>query len=378
MTAPPHARSAPARVPFFDPGAADPHLREETEAALARVARSGWYVLGPEVEAFEAAWAAKVGTPACVGVGNGLDALTLALRAMGVGPGDEVLVPAQTFVASWLAVSQVGARPVPVDIDAATATLDPALLEAAITPRSRVVMAVHLYGQPAAMDAILAVARRHGLRVLEDAAQAHGAMFEGRPVGGLGDAAAWSFYPTKNLGALGDAGAVTTNDEALAGRVRLLRNYGSRERYVHEAAGVNSRLDEIQAAVLRARLAHLDEWNARRVAIAARYRRDLAGLDLRLPEVAAGRDHVWHLFTVRHARRDALRARLEAAGIGTLIHYPVPPHRQAAYADLGIRDEDVPVAVRQAAEILSLPMGPHLTDEQAGRVVEAIVRAAAA
>jgi dTDP-4-amino-4,6-dideoxygalactose transaminase len=378
MTAPPHARSAAARVPFFDPGATDPHLREETEAALARVARSGWYVLGPEVEAFETAWAAKVGTRACVGVGNGLDALTLALRAMGVGPGDEVLVPAQTFVASWLAVSQVGARPVPVDIVAATATLDPALLEAAITPRSRVVMPVHLYGQPAAMDAILAIARRHGLGVLEDAAQAHGATFEGRPVGGLGDAAAWSFYPTKNLGALGDAGAVTTNDEALAGRIRLLRNYGSRERYVHEAAGVNSRLDEIQAAVLRARLARLDEWNARRVAIAARYRRELAGLDLRLPEVAGDREHVWHLFTVGHARRDALRARLEAAGIGTLIHYPVPPHRQAAYADLGIRDEDVPVAARQATETLSLPMGPHLTDEQAVRVVEAIVRAAAA
>jgi dTDP-4-amino-4,6-dideoxygalactose transaminase len=368
------ASAARPDVPFLDVGAASRELEASLQAALLRVAAGGWYVLGPEVKAFEAEWAAYVDATGCVGVGNGLDALTLALRAMNVGPGDEVIVPGHTFVATWLAVTAAGATPVPVDVDAITFTLDPARLEAAVTARTRVIIPVHLYGQPASMDEVLAVARRNGLRVLEDAAQAHGARYHGRRVGALGDAAAWSFYPAKNLGAMGDAGAVTSSDPHLLERVRLLRNYGSRERYRHEIAGVNSRLDEIQAAVLHAKMARLDEWNARRAGIAAAYAERLAGLDpdLRLPTVAPDRDHVWHLYVVRHPRRDALRAHLAAAGIETLVHYPTPPHRQTAFQALSIPSGSLPVSDEIAATALSLPIGPHMTADQVDRVVEAV------
>jgi dTDP-4-amino-4,6-dideoxygalactose transaminase len=359
-------------VPFLDVAAANREVEAELHEALRRVVASGRFVLGPEVEAFEAEWSAFVGTSGAVGVGNGLDALTLALRAMRVGPGDEVIVPGHTFVATWLAVSAVGARPVPVDVDPTTYTLDPGRLESAVTARTRVVIPVHLYGQPASMDEIAAIARRHGLRILEDAAQAHGARYGERRAGSLGDAAAWSFYPSKNLGALGDAGAVTSDDPELIERIRLLRNYGSRERYRNEAAGVNSRLDEVQAAILRVKLHHLDEWNTRRAKVAAVYLDGLRGLALALPETAPNRDHVWHIFAVRSANRIRLRQALVAAGVETLIHYPTPPHLQACYADLGIAPGSLPAAEAIGREELSLPIGPNLGPAQVAQVVAAV------
>jgi dTDP-4-amino-4,6-dideoxygalactose transaminase len=358
-------------VPFLDVGAAARELHAELAEALARVAASGWFVLGPEVEAFETEWADYSGTEGCVGVGNGLDALTLALRAMGVGPGDEVIVPGLTFIATWLAVSATGARPVPVDVNSTTYTLDPSMLEAAVTEKTRAVIPVHLYGQIADMDGIMAVARRHGLRVLEDAAQAHGARYNGWLAGSLGDAAAWSFYPSKNLGAFGDGGAVTSDDAQLLERVRLLRNYGSRERYRHDVAGVNSRLDEMQAAVLRVKLRRLDEWNARRAAVAEAYAEGLDATSLTLPRTGPGGHHVWHVFAARHHDRDRLRSALAEAGVETLIHYPTPPHLQPAYADLDLKAGSLPVSEAIAREELSLPIGPHLDHEQVARVISA-------
>ena len=364
-------------IPFLDLKAPHVELRAEIDAAIARVVDSGWYVLGPEVEAFEAEYAAWCEARHAVGVANGLDALHLALRALNVGPGDEVIVPSNTYIATWLAVSQCGATPVPMEPDPATHNLDPALIEAAITPRTKVILPVHLYGQPADLDPILAIARKHGLRVLEDGAQAHGARYKGRRLGSHGDAVAWSFYPGKNLGALGDGGAVTTNDAELAERIRVLRNYGSRVKYVNELRGFNSRLDPLQAAVLRVKLAHLDDWNARRKAIAAQYRVGLADCGLGLPQVPAFADPVWHLFVVRHPRRDELQKRLAERGVGSLIHYPIPPHRQTAYADAGFAPGDFPLANMQAEQVLSLPMGPHLSRADADEVVQRVREAAA-
>lgn len=356
-------------IPFLDLGAAYRELKDEIDAAVARVLSSGWYILGPEVEAFETEWAAYCGAAHAVGLANGLDALILALRALEIGPGDEVIVPSNTYIATWLAVSAVGATPVPVEPDPATHNIDPARIEAAITPQTRVLLPVHLYGQPADMDPILAIARRHGLRVVEDAAQAHGARYKGRRIGAHGDLVCWSFYPGKNLGALGDAGAVTTDDAALAGRVALLRNYGSRQKYVNEVQGVNSRLDPLQAAVLRVKLAVLDAWTDRRRAIAAAYAEGLADSGLILPHVPNWAEPVWHLYVVRSPDRDGLQKRLAEAGVGTLIHYPIPPHMQAAYADLGIAPEALPLARQLAGEVLSLPMGSHM----AGEDIEAIL-----
>lgn len=365
----------PGRVPFFDLAPALAELRPQLDAALARVASSGWYIAGRELEAFEADFARFVGGRECIGVANGLDALTLALRALDVQPGDEVIVPSNTFVATWLAVTAVGARPVPVEPDEATYNIDPDRLEAAITPRTRVVVPVHLYGQPAPMDEIRSIADRHGLRVLEDAAQAHGARYRGRRIGTGADVVAWSFYPTKNLGAMGDAGAVTTDDPSVAARIRRLRNYGSSERYVHEERGVNSRLDEIQAAVLRAKLPHLDDWNARRAGLAAIYAELLRGGTIAVPHVPSDVEPVWHLYVVRVPDREVVRERLGAAGVDTLIHYPIPPHLQRAYADLGYRRGDFPIAERLASEILSLPMGPHLAPDAARRAAVALQEA---
>lgn len=362
-------------IPFLDLRATYLELKPEIDEAVARVLDSGWYILGPEVDAFEAAYGDYCKAAHCVGVANGLDALVLALRAMEVGPGDEVIVPSNTYIATWLAVSQVGATPVPVEPDDATCNIDPALIEAAITPRTRVILPVHLYGQPADLDPILDIARQRGLKVLEDAAQAHGARYKGQRIGAHGDAVAWSFYPGKNLGALGDGGAVTTDDPALADRIRVLRNYGSRVKYVNEVQGTNSRLDPIQAAVLRVKLAHLDDWNARRNAVAQTYLKDLAGTGLRLPHVPAWADPVWHLFVVRSARRDALQAVLTTADVGTLIHYPIPPHRQAAYVQAGFAADDFPLARRMADEVLSLPMGPQMVPEAAHAVIRAILGA---
>ena len=356
-------------VPFLDLVPAYQELREELDSAVERVVRSGRYLLGPELEAFEESFANYVGTRYCVGVGSGLDALGLALRAKEVTAGDEVIVPANTFVATWLAVRQVGAIPVPVDPDPRTHNLDPGRLEAAITPRTRAVIAVHLYGQPAAMDPIRAVATGHGLFVLEDAAQAHGARYDGVRAGALGDAAAWSFYPSKNLGALGNGGAVTTDDPQLAARLLVLRNYGSPEKGLHDVVGTNSRLDELQAAILRVKLGYLDSWNERRRSVAARYLERLADTSLVLPTVAPESEPVWHLFVVRSQRRSELRGGLEEAGIETGVHYPRAPHRQPVFADLGITPERVPISESLQHEVLSLPIGPHLRDEQVEYVV---------
>lgn len=364
------------KVPFLDLRAPYEELRTDLDAAVQRVLSSGWYLLGPELEAFEAEFAAYCGNTHCVAVGSGCDALELSLRAMGVGPGDEVIVPSHTFVASWVAVSRTGARPVPVEPDEHS-TLDPARIEEAVTPRTKVIMPVHLYGHPADLGAIEEIAARHGLRVLEDAAQAHGAREHGRRVGS-GSTAAFSFYPGKNLGALGDGGAVVTGDAELAARVRLLRNVGSREKYRHEVVAANSRLDELQAAALRVKLARLDEWNDRRRAVAARYLDELKGVgDLVLPAPAPWAEPVWHLFVVRTARRQELQERLAAAGIGTLVHYPIAVHLSPAYAGEGYAPGSLPLAERLADEVLSLPMGPHLDAHAVDAVIAATREACA-
>lgn len=364
------------KIPFLDLGAAYRELKSEIDVAVHRVLDSGWYILGPEVEAFEADWASYCGAAHAIGLANGLDALILALRALEVGPGDEVIVPSNTYIATWLAVSAVGARPVPVEPDPATHNIDPARIAAAITPATKVLLPVHLYGQPADLDPILALARQHGLFVVEDAAQAHGARYKGQRIGAHGDVVCWSFYPGKNLGALGDGGAVTTNRADLADRIAVLRNYGSRVKYVNEVLGANSRLDPIQAAVLRAKLPHLDAWTDRRRAIAAAYAEGMKDSGLILPQVPDWADPAWHLYVVRAPDRDGLQRRLTEAGIGTLIHYPIPPHMQRAYVDLGLAPEALPLARDLAAEVLSLPMGSQLLLADASRVIE-VVRAAA-
>jgi len=356
-------------VPFLDLGAAYRELKPEIDAAIARVLESGWYIGGEVVEAFERDFAAYCDVKYCVGVGNGLDALTLALRALDVGAGDEVIVPSNTYIATWLAVSAVGAAPVPVEPDPATYNIDPALIEAAITPNTRAILPVHLYGQPADLDPILEIARRHGLRVVEDAAQAHGARYKGRRIGGHGDIVCWSFYPGKNLGALGDAGGITTNSADLADRVRRLGNYGSDRKYINVERGVNSRLDPVQAAVLGVKLRHLDSWNDRRRGVADAYLEGLAGGALVLPAVPQWSQPVWHLFVVRTPARDALQAVLAEAGIGSLIHYPVPPHLQEAYSDLRSRNGRQLVAETLAAEIISMPIGPHMSKKSCKGVI---------
>jgi dTDP-4-amino-4,6-dideoxygalactose transaminase len=363
-------------VPFLDLGANYREIQAELESAVLASLRSGWYIGGHDVEAFEQEFAAFTETAQCVGVANGLDALHLSLVAMGIGPGDEVIVPSNTFIATWLAVSQSGAIPVPVEPVESTYNLDPGKVEAAITPRTKAILPVHLYGQPADLDPILALARKHGLRVLEDAAQAHGARYKGKRIGGHGDVVAWSFYPTKNLGALGDAGAITTNDPELADRVRVLRNYGSRVKYVNEVKGYNSRLDPVQAAALRVKLRHLDEWNARRKAIAAHYTAELAGTGLVLPMVPEWADPVWHLYVVQYAERDGLQTALQKAGIGTQIHYPIPPHLQMAYRDEGYARGRFPIAESMASRLLSLPMGPQLDQADVTATIVALKAAA--
>lgn len=364
-------------IPFLDLKAPYLELKQELDEAIARVVSSGWFIGGGEVDQFEADYAQYCGATHAVGVANGLDALHLALRAMDVGPGDEVIVPSNTYIATWLAVSQCGATPVPVEPDARTYNIDPALIEAAITPRTKVILPVHLYGQPADMDPILAIARKHGLRVLEDGAQAHGARYKGQRLGAHGDAVAWSFYPGKNLGAMGDGGAVTTNDAQLTDRIRVLRNYGSRVKYVNEVQGYNSRLDPLQASILRVKLAHLDKWNARRSAIAARYQEGLADCGLTLPHVPDWAEPAWHLFVVQTEKRDALQQALADAGVGTLIHYPIPPHLQQAYSTAGWGAGAFPLAERMAEQVLSFPIGPHLQAEQMDTVIAATLKAVA-
>lgn len=360
------------RIPFLDLRAMHSELRDELADAALRVLDSDRVLLGPELAAFERRWADTVGAAHAVGVGNGLDALSLGLRALAVGPGDEVLVPSHTFVATWLAVVHVGAVPVPVDVSLETGAWDPATVEASVGPRTRALLPVHLYGHPVDLDPLLDIAERHGLAVLDDAAQAHGSTYRGRPVGGLTAATAWSFYPGKNLGALGDGGAVTTSDPRVAERLRSLRNYGSTQKYVHDEVGWNSRLDELQAALLSVKLSRLAEHNARRGRLARRYTEQLAGTGLLLPVTVGWATPVWHLYVVRTAHRTALRDHLATRGVETLVHYPVPPHRQPAFAGTAAAAARLPAADTLAREVLSLPLGPHLTEEQQDTVIDAI------
>jgi dTDP-4-amino-4,6-dideoxygalactose transaminase len=362
-------------IPFLDLKAPHKELRDELRDAFERVLDSGWYILGAEVNWFEREFAEYCQSDHCVGVGNGLEALHLILRAYGIGEGDEVIVPSNTYIATWLAASYAGATPIPVEPDERTYNLDPSRLESAITPRTKAVIAVHLYGQPADMDSINAIARRHDIKVIEDAAQAHGARYKGRRVGSLGDAAGFSFYPGKNLGAIGDGGAVTTNDAVLADKVRVLCNYGSRVKYHNEVKGFNSRLDELQAAFLRTKLAKLDEWNERRKSVADRYLKELDKLGLALPYVAEWAAPVWHLFVVRHPKRDQLQKGLGESGVGSMIHYPIPPHLQPAYAELNFKPGDFPIAEAIHREVLSLPIGSHLENEHFRSVIHAIKEA---
>jgi dTDP-4-amino-4,6-dideoxygalactose transaminase len=357
-------------VPFLDLKRLNEEIREPLELAFKRVLDSGWFITGSEVEAFESEFASYCGVTHCVGLGNGLDAIHLLLRAYDIGPGDEVLVPSNTFIATWLAVSQCGATPVPVEPDINTHNINPEALVAAITSKTRAIIPVHLYGQPADMDAINAVAKQYGLIVIEDAAQAQGARYKGRRVGSLGHAAATSFYPGKNLGALGDAGAILTNDSKIADKVRLLRNYGSEIKYKHDVTGYNTRLDEMQAAFLRAKLPVLDEWNTRRRELAKQYSALLADTDITLPFVPEYAEPVWHLYVIRTKQREALKAYLEQQGIATVIHYPIPPHLQVCYQSF--HDCELPIAEILADEVLSLPMSPAMTTEEIEYVARAI------
>jgi dTDP-4-amino-4,6-dideoxygalactose transaminase len=348
-------------------------IREEALGAIHRVYDSQWYVLGSEVTKFEQAYSEFNQVAHTVGVGNGLEALVLALRALGIGPGDEVLVPSNTYIATWLAVSQVGAIPVPVEPDPATSNLDPARIKDAFTSRTRAIMPVHLYGQPCRMLEIMAIARQHGLVVVEDNAQAQGATFEGKLTGSFGDASGTSFYPTKNLGALGDAGAITANDTNLAKRLRSLRNYGSSQKNHHELLGYNSRLDELQAAVLSVKLRYLAAWVSQRQQLAAWYDAYLTEVpNLRLPTVVVGAVPVWHLYVVHTPQRVALQHHLSTHGIGTLVHYPVPPHLQPVYSQLGLSAGALPISEELAATCLSLPLWPGMTECMVASVAKAI------
>ena len=360
-------------IPFLDLKNPYLELKQELDEAYFRVMESGWYILGKELEAFEEEFAAYCNVKHCIGVGNGLEALHLILRALGIGAGDEVIVPANTYIATWLAVSYAGAIPVPVEPNERTFNIDPPKIEKAISRRTKAILPVHLYGQPADMDPILSIAGQYNLKVIEDAAQAHGATYKDQRVGGIGDAAGFSFYPGKNLGAFGDAGAVTTNDPDIAARVRVLRNYGSKIKYFNNTKGFNSRLDPLQAAFLRVKLKHLDDWNNRRRRIAAQYLKALTGMSAwSLSIIPSWAGHVWHLFVVRHACRDIFQKRLAERGIGTLIHYPVPPHRSDAYAETGFSEGAFPITEAIGHTIISLPMGPHMSDEQVQSVVEGV------
>jgi dTDP-3-amino-3,4,6-trideoxy-alpha-D-glucose transaminase len=365
--------TATTAVPFGDMKARVASLRAEIDAAVARVLESGWFILGPEGEAFERELAAAQGAADAVGVANGTDAIELALDDLGVGPGDEVVTSPLTAAFTALAIARTGARPVFADLDPRTLNVAPEAVERAVTRRTKALLPVHLYGHPFDLDPLRQIADAHGIALVEDACQAVGARYKGRTVGSITGLGALSFYPTKNLGALGDGGAILVNDPARAARLRRQRNGGQSHRYRHEVPGVNSRLDEMQAALLRVGLAHLPEWTARRRQIAALYLQELAGAGVGLPQEQPYAEAVYHLFVVRHPKRDALAAALQERGIGTLIHYPIPLHLQPAFPDSG-RPGDFPEAERAANEILSLPIYPEMTDEQV-RTVAAAVRA---
>ncbi|MDP0590108.1 MAG: DegT/DnrJ/EryC1/StrS family aminotransferase [Candidatus Endonucleobacter bathymodioli] len=359
------------KVPFLDLVQLHQDIREPIDAAYHRVMNSGWFSMGPELEAFEADFARYCEVKHCIGVGNGLEALHLLLKAYGIGPGDEVIVPSNTFIATWLAVTECGARPVPVEPDVVTNNINPALIAAAITRHTRAIMPVHLYGQPADMDPINALAEQHGLVVIEDAAQAQGARYKNRRIGSLGDAAATSFYPGKNLGALGDGGAVMTNDDAIADKVRQLRNYGSSVKYQHDIIGFNSRLDEMQAAFLRVKLDMLNDWNISRRDVAVQYSERLSDCEgITLPAVPDFAEPVWHLYVIQTQQRDALQAYLSERGVATVIHYPIPPHKQLCYLDFA--ETELPLADMLADEVLSIPMSPVLAPSEIDCIVNAV------
>ncbi len=361
------------KIPFATVARIHERHKEELRQAYEAVVDGSWFIGGAPCEEFEAEFARYCGTKYGVGCGNGLDALMLTLRAMEIGAGDEVIVPSFTFIATALAVAYAGAKPVFVEVDPETALLDPALIEAAITERTRAIIAVHLYGQMAPMDKICAIAQKHGLKVLEDAAQSHGAVYEGKRAGSWGDAGCFSFYPGKNLGALGDAGGVVTGDARLAARVRAIGNYGAEKKYVHDYMGVNSRLDAIQAAFLLVKLKHLDEWCAERRTIAGRYLAEINNPKIQLPVVKHGVP-VWHVFVVRCEERDRLQAYLEEHGIGTNIHYPIPMHEQKAFAGYRLPHGSFPIAEKLASTVLSIPMFNGMTQEEVSAVIEAVNR----
>ena len=360
-------------IPFFDLAAAYREQKAEILSAVERVLESGWYIQGEEVTLFESAFASFCEADHAIGVANGLDALVLTLRALGISPGDEVIVPSNTFIATWLAVSELGAIPVPVEPDPETHNIDPDLIADAITSRTRAIIAVHLYGQSVDLDRIVTIARSRNIYLVEDAAQAQGALYKGRRIGAHGDAVCWSFYPAKNLGAMGDGGAVTTNDAALADQIRILGNYGSRNKYYNEFRGKNSRLDPLQAAILNIKLSKLDEWNKRRGAIAGKYLAELSKANLILPSVPDWAVPVWHQFVVRSPKRAEHMEKLASLGIPTQIHYPLAPSQQQAYSDLLLR-QPVPVAEQLASEVFSLPIGPHQDSAATDRIIEAVLQ----
>jgi dTDP-4-amino-4,6-dideoxygalactose transaminase len=360
-------------IPFLSFGKTNALIKPEIMAAFETFFDGAWYVLGERVKQFEADYASFNKVTRCVGLSNGLDALHLSLKALGVGPGDEVIVPSNTYIATVLAVSFVGATPVFVEPDIHTYNIDPTRIEAAVTPRTKAIMPVHLYGQVCDMEAIMHIAQRKGLKVVEDNAQAHGADFKGRPAGGWGHINATSFYPGKNLGALGDAGAITTDDGTLADKVMVLRNYGSQKKYYNEVIGHNMRLDELQAAVLSVKLRYLIRWTEQRRTIAGWYQTALESVgDIILPQVAKGASHVYHVYMIRSIARDRLQQHLTTHGIGTLIHYPVPPHLQEAYANLGYGEGDFPLSEEIARTCLSLPLWPGMSQQDVEQVVKAI------
>lgn len=365
------SKSSSEFIPFLDLKSVNLRHKKEIHLALERVLERGWFLLGEELSRFEDAFSSYCGSSRCIGVGSGLDAIYLTLKAWGIGPGDEVIVPSNTYIATWLAVSQTGATPIPVEPDLRTYNINPELIEEKISPRVKAIIVVHLYGQPCEMDPILSIAAQHNLKVLEDAAQAHGAIYRGTRVGSLGDAAAFSFYPGKNLGALGDAGAVTTNDDSLADQLSVLRNYGSRTKYVNEIKGFNSRLDEIQAAILLEKLRYLDSDNNHRRRVADRYHENLKDCtEIVLPHSITHVDPVWHLYVIRHAKRDLLMRQLRERNIDTMIHYPKPPHKQEAYSEMNAA---FPLSERLHQEVISLPMSPVIEQSTVDYISETII-----
>lgn len=357
-------------IPFLNLLASYNDIKDEIDDGISSVMNSGQYILGAEVEKFEQAFARYTESVYCTGVANGLDALHLALRSIDIGPGDEVIVPANTFIATWLAVSHVGATPIPVEPDILNYNIDPKKIAKAVTKRTKAIIAVHLYGQPADMDSILDIAKQYKLKIVEDAAQAHGAIYKNRRIGSHGDVVCWSFYPGKNLGAHGDGGAITTNCSEIYNRLMMLRNYGSKERYVHDIVGFNSRLDPIQALILGIKLQYLDKMNARRSKIARRYIEGFRSQSCVLPIEVEESKRVWHLFVIRYADRNSLQQELKVRGVSTLIHYPIPPHLQSAYSNLAIKKGQLPITEKIHDEVLSLPMDPFLSDEGVNYVID--------